>query len=242
MARKLEEEFSEEELSYPSSDGRPLWETDWHYDAQTTLWNGLKDYYADNPHVYVSGCLMMFYQEGDRKTYVSPDVFVVKGVANKMRRNYLTWREGKGPDMVIEVTSKATRNEDLKEKVRLYRDQLRVPEFFLFDPLSDYLVPPLQGFRLRMGDYEPIKPVRGRLQSKVLGLHMEAAGHLLRLYDPAKGSWLLTHDEKLQQIQKIRLKTQQLQEETRMIQAETESLRRETRELRRRSKRGQVGE
>ena len=85
---------------------------------------------------------------------------------------------------MIEVTSKTTRKEDQKKKPILYRDVLKVAEYFLFDPTEDYLKPPFQGFRLVDGQYVPIEPVLGRLPSTVLGLHLERSGVDLRLFDP----------------------------------------------------------
>ena len=47
--------------------------------------------------------------DGNRRRRIAPDVFVVKGVPKGDRLNYLTWEEGKGPDVVIELTSRSTR-------------------------------------------------------------------------------------------------------------------------------------
>jgi hypothetical protein len=69
---------------------------------------------------------------------------------------------------------------------------LRVKEYFLLDPLGDYLDPSLQGHRLRGGQYHPIRAVAGRLPSRMLGLHLERGGRELRLYDPAAERWLPT--------------------------------------------------
>ncbi len=77
------------------------------------------------------------------------------------------------------------------KKRDLYRDVLQVPEYFMFDPTEDYLDPPLQGFRLVGGEYLRIEPVAGGLPSDILGLHLEANGEELRLYDPVRRSWLL---------------------------------------------------
>ena len=126
----------------------------------------------------------------------SPDVFVVHGIANYLRDYYLVWEEGKGPDVAIELTSSLTRAEDTKKKFKLYQDVLKVSEYFLFDPKGDYLKPPLQGYRLTRGLYVPIRPVRDRLPSRILGLHLERSGDRLRLHDPAKGAWLPTRHER----------------------------------------------
>ena len=123
-------------------------------------------------------------------------MFVVKGVAKHQRPNYLIWEESKGPDVVIELTSRTTREEDIEDKYELYQDTLRVPEYFLFDPLGEYLRSSLEGYRLRRGRYEAITPVKGRLPSKVLGLHLEGHGRDLRLYDPTAKQWLPTADER----------------------------------------------
>ena len=112
-----------------------------------------------------------------------------------MRDHYLIWLEGKAPEVVIEVTSKSTRREDLKKKAVLYRDVLKVAEYFLFDPTEDYLKPPFQGYRLVEGEYFPIEPIEGRLPSVVLGLHLERFGVDLRLFDPVAGRWLMTPRE-----------------------------------------------
>jgi hypothetical protein len=79
----------------------------------------------------------------------------------------------------------------MKVKFELYRDVLRVREYFLFDPRAEYLNPPLQGFRLAGADYVPIEPVAGRLPSEVLGLHLERVGDHLRFFNPVTGAHLL---------------------------------------------------
>ncbi|MEX0714606.1 MAG: Uma2 family endonuclease [Pirellulales bacterium] len=176
---------------YPSGDGRPIGETPTH--AQNILYSihELKNWFADNPRVYVSGNNLMYYVPGDKHTHVSPDVFVVQGIVKDKRRDYyLTWEEGAAPHLVIEVTSRSTRKEDLKKKLALYRDVLRVREYFLFDPFGEYLDPKLQGHRLVQGQYLPIEPVAGRLPSEVLSLHLEAADEDLRFWDPLTSEWL----------------------------------------------------
>jgi hypothetical protein len=107
----------------------------------------------------------------------------------------LVWKEGKAPDVVIEITSNSTQREDKKKKFGIYRDILRISEYFLFDPTDDYLAPPLQGFRLVSGEYATIEPIAGRLPSQVLSLHLEREGPKLRVFDPATGQRLPTRLE-----------------------------------------------
>jgi Uma2 family endonuclease len=182
---------------YPTSDGKPIAETDWHRNLMNLLIETLKRHYESQDRIYVSGKLLLFYEPGNRRRHISPDVFVVKGIPNHIRPNYLMWEERKGPDVVIEITSSSTRREDQETKFRLYRDTLRVKEYFLFDPYGDYLDPPLQGYRLRGGQYQKIRMVQGRLPSRVLGLHLERTGSNLRLYDPETEAWLPTPREEV---------------------------------------------
>ena len=124
-----------------------------------------------------------------------PDVFVVKGVSGGRRRIYKLWEEGQPPDVVFEVTSPSTRGEDLRTKHKLY-ERLGVTEYFLFDPLDEYLRPPLQGHRLTHGHYRPLSPAEdGSLWSAVLGLELHPRGESLRLFDPESQRWLPTTRE-----------------------------------------------
>jgi Uma2 family endonuclease len=210
-----------ESASYPTSDGRPMAETDLHRDLMIALIKILQARYAADPMVYVSGNLLLFYVRGNKRKHLAPDVFVVLGVAKRQRDNYLVWEQGKGPDFVIELTSSSTRREDTAKKFRLYRDVLKVREYFLFDPKGDYLKPPLRGYRLDQREYVPIEPVEGRLPSDVV--HLEQQGSDLKLYDPATGRWLLAPEERIAEESFARQRAE----------AEVERLRRELEALRR---------
>jgi len=180
--------------TYPTRDGRPLGETDTHRRVIRDLIGALELHFAGQ-QVYVSGDLLLHYVPGNRRRHVSPDVLVTKGLQLGDRLNYILWQEGSPPNMVIEVTSKSTRREDLEDKFIIYRDKIRVPEYFLFDPCGEYLQPQLQGYRLRGGEYVAIRPLKGHLACKQLGLELEAQDKSLRLYDQATGQPLLTPRE-----------------------------------------------
>jgi Uma2 family endonuclease len=191
----------------------------------------LADYYAEEPNVYVCGNLLLYYEQGNPRKHVSPDVLVALNVPKKpLRENYLVWQEGKAPDVIVEITSKSTKQKDKKKKFAIYRDILRVFEYFLFDPTEDYLKPALQGFRLIGGQYVGIEPVAGRLPSQVLGLHLERDGKQLRLVDPATGRRLPTRLEAREQAERraesAELAQQRLAEENERLRREIESVQR----------------
>jgi len=187
--------LSQPKDDYPTSDGKPMAETDLHRDLMIALIETLRWWFRDRPKVYVSGNLLVHYQKGNKRVHVSPDVFVVPGIGNHRRENYLMWEEGRGLDMVIELTSKTTMMEDIEEKYNLYVDKLGVKEYYLFDPKEEYLKPSFQGYRRGKETFRPIKFVDGRLPSKVLGLHLERVGDELRLWNPDTGEQLPTPTE-----------------------------------------------
>ena len=183
------------EIEYPSSDGKPMAETDQHLDDMIALIEGLKGRYASRDDVYVAGNLLVYYEEGNPKARFAPDVFVVLGVPRRKRRVYKLWEEKKPPSVVIEVTSRGTWLEDEGKKKALYA-RLGVPEYFLYDPLGEYLEPPLQGLRLEAGAYVPMR--RGAddsLESAALGMRLVLEGGRLRLFDRATGEPMLRPEE-----------------------------------------------
>ncbi|MBI1926912.1 Uma2 family endonuclease [Candidatus Poribacteria bacterium] len=191
---------TDREVEYPVSDGKPMAETTVHWNLMTDFVHLLDDYFQDRPDVFVGGNLIFYYEKGNPRKFIAPDVFVVFGVEKKERDYYQLWEEGKGPDFVLEVSSKNTYRMDLNKKKRLYAQVFGVSDYFLYDPNHLYLNPPLQGYRLVGGTYIRISPVEGRLSSDVLGLELgfQPDGKL-GLYHPQTHTWLLRRKERAEQ-------------------------------------------
>ena len=220
-------------ISYPESDGTPVGETDAHRQEILDLIAALSEYYRLDPLVYVSGNLMFFYEEGNPSAVVSPDVFVVKGVAKDQRRVYKLWVEGRPPAVVIEISSRSTRLQDLGTKRALYA-MLGVEEYFLFDPLAEYLNPQLQGFRLSGGDYARLEAdADGELVSAVLGLRLRTEGSHLALFEMASGTRLLRPAEEAEARRGEAEARRAAEQRAGELEAELERLRAELERLRR---------
>ena len=186
-------------VHYPESNGLPIAETRFQYDSLTYAAGALDIYFQDRPDVAVEGFRLLYYVEGDPRSRVAPDVFVVFGAPKRRRRTYLLWEEPKGPDFVLEVTSKITRWIDRGFKRDLYA-RLGVSEYWLFDPTGDWLDPRLQGNRLVGGTYEPLAPIGVEagervLRSALLGLDVYIDDGEIRFREPATGRKLLTLEE-----------------------------------------------
>jgi len=191
------------QVEYPVRDGRPMGETDLHRQLlQNYAVDVLLDHFRDEPRVYVSGNNFIYYVQGDRKAVVSPDTYVVRGAEQRLRDTFKVWEEGGlKPCFVLEITSRSTRLEDLGPKMCRYRDDLEVPEYFLFDPCGEWIPERLRGFALTApGVYQSIEPdAAGRLVSEQLGLALGAVGDRLRFFLPGADAPLPTRAERAEQ-------------------------------------------
>jgi len=181
---------------YPESDGKPMAETERHFRELLKNFNRLENHFAHIPDVYVLGDMMMYYEEGNSRKSISPDIFVAFGIGKKERRIYKIWEEGKPPDFVLEFASKGTYRTDLTRKVQLYAE-IGIREYFVYDVDRRYLPAPLLGFRL-MGDAYVEIPVlaNGGLPSVTLGLEFHLLEDSLGISDPEAETWLKTSDER----------------------------------------------
>lgn len=184
-------------VHYPETDGKPMAESDLHRIEMVRVIDTLADAFAGRADVYVTGNLLLYYEEGNPRASLAPDAMVVIGVPKTpLRRTYKVWEEGVAPAAVVEVTSPSTRREDLVRKRDLYA-RLGVQEYYLYDPLAEYLHPALQGYRLEGGTYRPMTPdADGAFLSDALGMRLVLVDGRLRLRDARSGVDLLSPAER----------------------------------------------
>ena len=241
-------------IEYPTEDGVPMAETDAQGVPLMYAVTGLRDYFRRRPDVYVSGNLLIYYQEGNFDASVAPDVFVVFGVPNHIRPTYKVWEEGKSPDFVMEITSRHTRHKDQGEKRELY-ESLGVREYWQYDPTGDYLEPRLRGMRLVGGEYEELAGTRLRdgtlaMYSAVLGLEVRTEEGDLRFHDPETGRNIRTltesneawqraeqarqrEQEARQQAEQARQREQEARQQAEQAQRQAEQAQRQAEDARR---------
>jgi Uma2 family endonuclease len=186
-------------IHYPSSDGQPVAESDFQLQPLLYAVTTLRTHFQERADVYVAGNMFIYYEEGNPEAVVAPDVFVVLGTTKRDRASYMLWEEPKGPDFVLEITSRSTRTKDQGPKRGTYAF-LGVREYFQYDPTHDYLVPALQGARLVTGSSQALLPTTlpdGTLilHSNVPGLDLRLEEGTLRFYDPVTAQKLLSHAE-----------------------------------------------
>ena len=163
--------------------------------------------------------------------FKGPDVFVVRDVPRGERKSWVVWEEGKGPDVVIELLSESTAEVDKTSKKQVYQDQLKVAEYFWFDPFKpdDWA-----GFSLKGSRYEALAlDKQERFISQALGLALvlwpgvyeEVEAIWLRWATP-EGELLPTRDESLQaEAQRAEAQAQRAEAEAQRAEAEAQARR-----------------
>ena len=182
---------------YSSGDGQPMAETQVHVRAIMLLHQALEDFFRNQPDVFIASDIFWYWEKGNRKARISPDVMVIPGIREQEvyeARSYFSWVEGIVPAVVFEMASSKTWRKDLGPKFRKY-EELGVKEYFIFDPEFQFLDDPLIGFRLRGGKYHVIPP--DKLESR-MGFRMEKDGHMIRLYDLDTDEPVLTRLEAIE--------------------------------------------
>ncbi len=59
------------EIEYPTG-GKPMAETDVHRDDMVDVIDSLRYHFVDDPNVYISGNLLLYYEEGNPRKHVGP--------------------------------------------------------------------------------------------------------------------------------------------------------------------------
>jgi Uma2 family endonuclease len=152
----------------PYDDGMPM-ESQRHVLQMELLIDALRLWLDAREDGYVGGNMFIYYslKQVRNQDFRGPDVFVVLGVPKGERKSWVCWEEEKTPDVVIELLSVSTREVDKGKKKLIYQNQMRVAEYFWYDPFNpdDWA-----GFQ-RQDGYQPIPiNLQGQLVSRVLDL------------------------------------------------------------------------
>jgi hypothetical protein len=130
-------------------------------------------------------------EQARNRDYHGPDFFYVDGVNRlPMRPYWAVWQEGgRYPDVIIELLSPTTAEEDRTTKKTLYERTFRTAEYFCYDPDTKQL----EGWRL--GTRRRYRPIaadeRGSMEVEELGLWL---GTWKGSYKGYESVWLRFHD------------------------------------------------
>lgn len=153
----------------PCDDDIPM-ETQRHKLQMDLLIDTLYPWIQARDNGFVSGNMFIYFSAAQvrNQDFRGPDFFVVLGVPQTERKSWVVWEEEKAPDLVIELLSESTAQEDKTTKKEIYQNKLRVGEYFWYDPFNpnDWA-----GFILQNSEYQPLPlDSQNRYISQQLGL------------------------------------------------------------------------
>lgn len=172
-------------------------------------WRGRTDY-------FVGGNLTVYFSETQKKSvdFRGPDFFVALDVDGaRDRKSWVVWEEGgRYPNVIVELLSPTTEDNDRGEKKEIYEQVFRTPEYFLFDPYSLAF----EGFSLEGGRYTPRSPdANGLLASEQLGMLLGVVDGELRFFE-RDGTLIAKPEEEAEtQIQRVKEAQRRADEEQR---------------------------
>jgi hypothetical protein len=73
----------ENEIYYPESDGRPVAETELHFEVMFYVWQSLKERFRAESDVFVGANLFLYYQKGDPTAVVAPDAGIERFIRSR---------------------------------------------------------------------------------------------------------------------------------------------------------------
>ncbi len=224
-----------DEVEYP--EGNWIAQSVEHGNAVQQATTALRHYFRERADVLVAMELLVYYQRGNVKAQLQPDLQVVFGAEYRPNRgSYRIWEEGKAPDFVLEVASPSTAKHDAEHKAREYA-RIGVREYWRLDPAGTLMETPLKGYEISAGQSEPVRPAVGRggvLRSRVLGLDLrserQAGTTVLVFIDPDTGeefdgSLAAAERDKQELQQRVRAAEQRAIEAEERAQALEEQLR-----------------
>jgi Uma2 family endonuclease len=190
-SRKIypKKDILEKVVYYPAELENEMGETAFHYKLAFLLFGLLEQYFSNENNVVIAANMMVYYDKGNPKKWLAPDIFVCFGVDNKLRRVFKTWEEGVFPQVVFEIASDSTFENDLGGK-RLNYARLGVEEYYLLDPEREYLPSPLMAFRRENGRLLSVNIENNRVFSPLLNLEIVDTSKSFRLFDSQKKEFL----------------------------------------------------
>ena len=170
-----------------------------HFDWSMGCYRMLKHRLRARRDLFIGCDMLIYYERGNNKAAVAPDVFVSFGVPPRKRPSYFVWQEGKPPDVVWEFGAPVTIKGDAGQKKETYRG-MGVREYWLVDPVGVVYEPRVQGFELVDGVYERMPVEEGpdgtvAVWSPVLQLEQRFADRRLRFWDRATAQYLELPEE-----------------------------------------------
>lgn len=184
------ETIAGEDVYYPPQIEDEMGETAIHFKLTALFFSLLENFFVSREDVLTAANMMVYFDKGNARKWLAPDVFVCFGVENKLRKTFKVWEEeNRFPQVVFEIASENTVENDLGKKYLDY-SRLGVEEYYLLDPERSLLPSPLMAFQKYEDRLIAVNVENGRVLSPLMSLEIVDTGNSFRLFNPENGEFL----------------------------------------------------
>ena len=208
---------------YPEERTTDMGESSIHIKLLASFLNILEVYFKDREDVFFSGNMNVYPEKGNPHNWFAPDLLVAFGIPNVERSSYLLWREGVFPQVIFEIASKKTWQNDVDEKLAKY-ETLGASEYYILDPEFEFLPEPLTAYE-RNGEKLVRRNVTDeRIFSPLLELEIVRQNSTFRFFSPYTDEFLPTLEEAEQLKNEYKSRAESAENEIEQLKAEIEKL------------------
>ncbi len=202
----------DEEIIYPEQREDDMGETSIHAKLINRFLAMLLYFFEQREDVFLSSNMNLYYEEKNPNKWYAPDLLIAFGVPNHERSSYQVWKENVFPQVIFEVASEQTWDNDVGKKYKNY-ERFGVEEYYILDPEFAFLPAPMLAFH-RQGERLLSVPVDdGKIFSPRLGLEIVRADNTFRLFNPKTNEFLLTLEEAQAEIETLKAEIERLKAE-----------------------------
>jgi len=205
----------DEDLLYPSSDGKPMAENTKQYRWIVIIKENLELLFRYDNDVFIAADLFWYpmrsystqASDDQEKKSLAPDVMVVFGRPKGDRQSYKQWEENNiPPSVVFEILSPSNSNVEMAEKLLFYQ-QHGVQEYYIYNPDTYALFVKVR----HQNKLVEITEVDGWISPR-LGIKFDTSHGELIIYYP-DGEKFLTTEQLSDEAKKQKLRAQQAEEQ-----------------------------
>lgn len=200
------------DIFYPETDETIMPEGIRHFLLSVRLTSMLLAFFAERNDVKVFGNCMLYYEKGNLRKVVSPDLMICFGLEKTPPRVYKLWEEKVVPAVIIEFAPEATCLGDVSTKLALYQ-KLGVKEYYIYDVEYDNPPEPLLAYRLIDDELKQVEVEDKRILSESLHLELVDTGETLRLFNPETNNFLMTVEEMQAENERLKAELEKLRQQ-----------------------------
>lgn len=198
-----------DEIIYPEQRGDDMGETSIHIKLITNFLQTLLLFFREREDVFLSANMNLYYEEGKPNKWYAPDLLIAFGVPNHERSSYQVWKEKVFPQVIIEVASDKTWDNDIGKKYKDY-EHFGAEEYYILDPEFDFLPAPMLAFHRNGERLLTVSVNDDRIFSPRLGLEIVRTENSFRLFNPNTNEFLRTLAEAESELERLKAEIEKL--------------------------------